>query len=1144
MDRGGHVVDQPMRDPVTGAYPRALLPVRLAAELAAAGPFSLFLFDVDYFKTVNDAYGHRRGDVVLAQLADRITELVRTGDELFRYGGDEFVLLLPRTGPAEALRLALRLTDGVRATVFPGEPPLALSISLGVASYPDHGNAADDLIDRADRRNYLAKRRGRGGAVADDDDDHGTAAPSRLWERDAALAATHDFLTRLRLDGRGALQVRGEPGAGHTRFLDEVAKIATMRGFAVRHIGARADDPATQPTELATGRTAAQPAAQPAEPATGRTAANPATQPAEPATLLIADLDDGAHIQGAVAAARATPGALGLAYAVAGRSGPDPILPVLAAPELAPWSPAALRIWLRATLDGEPSRSLVSWIAGNSGGLPARAARELDRLRSRGGLVATGPGGWTVAPRVLGRPRRRTALPAPMTPLVGRIAERDRVVRLLASNRLVTLVGPGGIGKTRLSLAAATAAADRFDDGAVFVPLADAADADHLMSAVAHALQVAEVPGEPLADTVADHLAEASMLLVLDNFEQILPAAPVLGALLAVAPGVTALVTSRERLSLYGEKTYLVPPLTLPDLDALPAGAAGVARALAESPAVALFDQRAQAADDSFALTAATLPTVTALCGLLDGLPLAIELAAARVDRWSPEALLAHLRDHLHALGDGPRDLPARQQTLRGAIDWSFDLLPPADRLLFAALAVFGGGFTAEAAFAVAEPGPVDGARRLFRLGERLGGLVDKSLLTVATDGAEPRYGMLETIRAYAVARLAAEPDADEIRDRHAGYFTAFAAAAADGLTGPDQASWSERIEREYGNLRAAMAWALARGAAGRAATMCLGLWRYWRSGNHIGEGRERLAALLDPALDGLPDGVRARLAHAAAVLATSQDDHDTADRFGHDSLRLADAVGDSLTMAHARNALGIAAIGAGDYDLATVHFQASLDLWRELGNGQGTAMALGNLTKVMLRLGDIEAAGRYADQCLKLERASGNTRGICLGLECLGQIRLARGDVPGARAALAESLALSRGLGDLFGEAMALHHLGLAAFAEGAPEEALRHLVAALALRHEVGDREDLAVSLDSVGHAVAATDPELAVLLVGAAGTVRERNRLPVPPEVEPRRRAALIAGRDALGEQGFAEVWAAARAMPLDLVVDRALDAGPDT
>jgi diguanylate cyclase (GGDEF)-like protein len=1108
MSQGGHLVAQPTGDPVTGALPRALLSPRLAAELAGGGPFAVFLFDVDYFKTVNDAYGHQRGDRVLAQLADRIKELVRTGDELFRYGGDEFVLVLPRTGPAEALRLALRLTDEVRSHEFIGEPPLTLSVSLGVATYPENGDTAEELIGTADRRNYLAKRRGRGGAVADDTDTGGDATPSRLWERDTALAATHDFLTRLRAEGRGALRILGEPGAGHTRFVNEVATLATMRGYAVRRV-----------TDLV------------------------ATTDGD--TLLIADVDEGPVIRDAVAALRSRPGVLGIAYASVGAAAPDPVLPVLTTTELSPWSQATLKIWLRTILNGEPSRTLVSWIANNSGGLPARAAAELRRLQDRVGVVATDTGGWTVAPSLLGRPRRRMSLPAPMTPLVGRVAERDRVVGLLGSNRLVTLVGPGGIGKTRLSLAAAAAAAERFDGGAVFVPLADATSEDLVISAIAQALEVAEAPGEALSDTVAGHLADASLLLVLDNFEQIVAAAPALGGLLAAAPRVAALVTSRERLSLYGEQVYHVPPLTVPELGALLPGEAGVARALADSPAVELFSQRAAAASDRFTLTPQTLPAVTELCRLLDGLPLAIELAAARTDQWSPGALLTHLRGHLDTLGEGPRDLPARQQTLRGAIDWSYDLLDPADQQLFTALAVFGGGFTDEAAVAVAEPTLVDGAQHLAGLRQRLSGLVNKSLLMVEAGGSGPRYSMLETIRAYATTRLSASPRHDEVRERHAGYFGAFADAAAIGLNGPEQAAWLERVEREYPNLRVAMAWTLARGAVGQAATMCLGLWRYWRNGSHIGEGREHLAGVLatgagDPRL---PDDLRARLAHAAAVLATNQDDHQTADRYGHDSLRLAEAVGDRPTMAHARNALGIASIAAGDYDLANVHFLASRTIWHELGNDQGTAMALGNLSKLALRLGDIDAAGRYADQCLKLERRSGNTRGICLSLECLGQIRLERGDVPGAREALQESLALSRELGDLFGEAMAQHQLGLAALADGDRVEALRKLTAALALRHEVGDREDLSVSLDAVGSVVVATDAALAVRLVAAASEARQRHRLPVPPEMERQRRQTLDTARNLLGADEFTDTWRTGRSTPLDLVVDQALELAPD-
>jgi predicted ATPase len=893
--------------------------------------------------------------------------------------------------------------------------------------------------------------------------------------------------------------VRGEPGSGHTRFLTEIATVARMRGYDVRKV--------TEPGG-----------------------------PGDADTLLVADTVDGPVIGAAVSALARGPGALGLVYAATATSDPDPVLPVLASVDLDPWSPAALKIWLRATLHGEPSRTLVTWMARNSGGLPAAAARELNRLRGRSGLVPTGSGGWTVAPSLLGRPRRRTTLPAPMTPLVGRTAERDRVVRLLDSARLVTLIGPGGIGKTRLSLAAAAAVAERFDDGAVFVPLADTHADELVMPAVAHALQVPEVPGEPLAQTLAEHLSDSSMLLVLDNFEQVVGAAAELGRLLAAAPNVVALVTSRERLSLYGEQVYRVPPLAVPDLSELPAGEEGVARALAESPAVALFAQRARACEPDFALTADTLPAVTALCRRLDGLPLAIELAAARIDEWSPRALLMHLGEHLDALGDGPRDLPARQQTLRGAIDWSYDLLPPADQRLFAALAAFAGGFTAESALAVAEPAVVDGARRTAALAERLAGLVDKSLLTVESSDDQARFGMLETIRAYAAARLAESPEADEIRERHAAYFAAFASEAATGLVGAEQAEWSDRIEREYQNLGAASAWSLPTHAE-RAAAICLGLWRFWRHGSHIGEGRERC----DQVLAGtLPDGKpRAMLLHAAAVLATTQDDHETAARYGHACLALAGALGDEGMNAHARNVLGIAAVGSGDYDLATVHFKASLTSWHGMGDDRGTAMALGNLTKVALRLDDIAAAGRYADQCLKLERAAGNTRGISMALECQAQIRLARGEIDAAREASAEALTLSRELGDLFGEASALHYLGLTARAAGDRTEALRRLTAALALRHEVGDREDLAVSLDHVAAIVVETDPELAIRLVGAAGAVRERHRLPIPHEAEVLRKPTLAAARAILGEGQFVVAWAAGRSTPLDLVVDQVLD-----
>ncbi|WP_432834364.1 diguanylate cyclase [Dactylosporangium sp. CA-092794] len=1014
-------------DPVTGAHSRAALDAALAEVTGS----SLLLFDVDHFKTVNDAFGHLRGDVLLRQLAERIQDLIRAGDVLFRYGGDEFVLLLPRTGPEEALRLAIRLTDEVRAREFAGTPPLHLSISLGVASSPADGADGAALIAAADRRNYLAKRRGRGQAVGDDAETAPAPGASRLWERDAALSATQEFLTRVSAGLRGALRVSGPKGAGHTRFLREVAQIARIRGFY---------------PELSPGK---------------RTKA----------VVLIADIGDPIPDLGE---------AVAIVYATTGLHDDDPRRTGLveSTVELTPWSPATVRIWLRIALAGEPDQALIDRLMERSGGLPARAEAELQRLRAHGELVAAGNGTWGVKPAP---PKRRSRLPVPMTRLVGRDRETARVAGLIRDGRLVTLVGPGGIGKTRLSLAAAAQVADEFADGAVFVPLADTTNAGLLTAALARALHVTERPGQHLFDTVLDHLAEAEQLLVLDNFEQVVDdGATLVGELLAVAPGVRAVVTSRERLALYGEQTYQVPPLS-------------------DSPAVTLFEQRARAVDADFEITADTALPIAALCRRLDGLPLAIELAAARVDRWTPDELLDHLTGHLDrdldALGGaGPRDLPARQRTLRGAIEWSFALLDAEEQRLMAELSVFAGGWTGPAALAVTTPGG-----DLALLEKRLVALVDKHL--VVRDDGDGRYHLLSTIHAYAHLRLA---DPAGPADRHAGFYAAFAEASAAGLSGPEQVEWIARIEADYQNVRAAF----GHGDATTKTRICLGLWRYWRNGAHIGEGRDWLAGVLGllGAADAPDDATRARLLHAAAILAATQDEHEAAYRLGEESLRRATAAGDRATIGHAHNALGIAAIGGGDHAAATGHFGQSLAVWRELGVPQGVAASLGNLSKVALSRGDTDAAEEYARECLDLERAGANTRGILLALECVGQARLARGDLAAARAALDESLALSRQIGDAFGAAMAQHQLGLAARAEGDRVEALRLLVAALLTRHEVGDRLDLAISLDVVAAMLAGADPAHAARLIGAADGLRARHRLAEPPDAQTLRAETL--------------------------------------
>ncbi|HKT06045.1 MAG TPA: tetratricopeptide repeat protein, partial [Rugosimonospora sp.] len=509
-----------------------------------------------------------------------------------------------------------------------------------------------------------------------------------------------------------------------------------------------------------------------------------------------------------------------------------------------------------------------------------------------------------------------------------------------------------------------------------------------------------------------------------------------------------------------------------------------------------------------------------------------IELAAARTDQAAPQTLLRQLCEHTDALGPGPRDRPVRQQTLRGAVDWSYTLLAAPDQRLFSTLAVFAGGFTVASARAVAPPdvSTVDGIE------ERLAALVHKSLLAIEPDpDGAARYQMLETIRGYAAERLAAQPDCDAAYRRHAAFHIELAEQSAAGLTGPDQADWAKRLDQEYRNLRAAFMWTLAGGDVAGAARVCLGLWRYWRNGSHIREGREWLDQVL-AAPHQLPAGTRTSLLYAAAILAATLTEHEAATALGEESLRLADEHGDRQASAQARNALGIAAIGAGAYPRAAEHFQHSLASWRELDQPQGTAIALGNLTKLALRLGDVDSAEEYANQCLALERAAGNTRGILLSLECLGQVRRAQGQLDAARTALAESLTLSRTVGDVFGEATAQYQLGLVAQAGGDRAEALRLLTAALGRWHRLGDHEDLAMALDAVAGLLVADRPELAVRILFTVDWLRDRYRLPLPPETEAGRAATLAAGRVALDEARFS---AAGGHALLDSVVDEILE-----
>ena len=714
---------------------------------------------------------------------------------------------------------------------------------------------------------------------------------------------------------------------------------------------------------------------------------------------------------------------------------------------------------------------------------------------------------------------RPNNLPLQRSPLIGREREVAEVERLLLREDvgLLTLTGPGGTGKTRLALQVAAEVLDRFEDGVFFVALAPLADPGLVGSAIAQALGVRESGERPLLDSLKDYLREKRLLLVLDNFEHLLAAAPVVSELLGANPGLKVLVTSRAVLHLYGEHDYPVPPLALPARQPLPP-----LEALTQYETVRLFIERARAAKPDFAVTNANAPAVAEICHRLDGLPLAIELAAARVRLLPPEALLRRLDHRLPLLVGGPRDLPARQQTLRGAIAWSYDLLDESERALFRQLAVFVGGCTLEAAEAVCADRTTDHRPRTTgqlqssvvrglcsdEVLDVLASLVDKNLLHQhEQEDREPRFTMLETIREYALEQLEASGEAGLLRSRHLEFFLALAEQAAPELTGPKQGRWLERLEREHDNLRAALDWALERGQAELGLRLAGALGRFWEVRGFLSEGQRRLdRALALGASDQPPASAGARSA--------------------------------------ALNVAGTLAYIRSDYERAAALHQDSLTLRRELGDRSGIATSLHNLSRVRFYQGDRERAVALCEESLGLRRELDDKRGIAMSLNTLGVIARNRGDQTAARSLYEESLGLFRELGDQWGIGLLLNNLARVARDLGDWTWTADLCAESLALFREVGDRHGLAWVLSNLAIMARFRGSwERAARLFGVVEALGESvgsSALSLSPAERGAYETAVAATRAELGPEVFAAAWAEGRMMPLEQAIAEALGA----
>jgi predicted ATPase/class 3 adenylate cyclase len=645
------------------------------------------------------------------------------------------------------------------------------------------------------------------------------------------------------------------------------------------------------------------------------------------------------------------------------------------------------------------------------------------------------------APRSL--EARPNNLPLELTSFIGRKREIEEVRRALEESRLVTLTGPGGTGKTRLGLQVGAELLDRFEHGVFFVGLAAVYDPDLLSSTIARALAVSEEGARPIMDTLKEYLRDRELLLILDNFEQIAGAAPTLVELLKAGPRLRLLVTSRAVLHVSGEAEYQVPPLELPDYRQLPP-----LEVLSQYEAVILFILRAQAVRPGFTVTNENAPAVAEICARLDGLPLALELAAARVRLLTPQAILARLESRLTLLTGGARDLPARQQSLRDAIGWSYDLLDEPERALFRTLSVLVGGWNLEAAEVVCNP---EGRLRVETL-DALGSLADKSLIRqTETEGGEPRFRMLEVIREYALERLAQEDEAEEIRRRHAGFFLDLAETVEPKLTGPGQARWLDTVELEHDNLRAALDWLSESGNADMALRLGSSLWRFWQMRGFLHEARQRLTNLL--ALPGASE--------------------------------------DPAVRAKALEALGGVTYWMADYEIARGFYEESLEIHRRLGDRAGIANALYNISFTYeVPQTDLAAAKTFAEESLAIFRELGDEIGIAKSLWALGS----SGSEPSlvddetAEAYLTEAIAIFRRLDDRFSLGWVLHSLGLRAVDTGEFEEARARLSEALAIFADARDMTGILLLLDDFSVlALARGQRERALRLAGAEAALQ---------------------------------------------------------
>ncbi|MDP6514313.1 MAG: tetratricopeptide repeat protein [SAR202 cluster bacterium] len=717
-------------------------------------------------------------------------------------------------------------------------------------------------------------------------------------------------------------------------------------------------------------------------------------------------------------------------------------------------------------------------------------------------------------------------LPVQLTTFVGRDQQVEEVTALLAKTRVMTLLGTGGVGKTRLSLQVGAELGEEYRDGVWLVELAALTDPGLVVDSLASVLGVQEESGRSLVDTVSDYLIRKQALLILDNCEHVVDAcAELVDVLVKTCPELGVLATSREVLGIAGETVWQVPSLVLPDIQE-----SVTAESLALCEATNLFVDRAMAANPRFAVSDVNASAIAQICQRLDGIPLAIELAAARVRALSVEQIADRLADRFNLLVTGNKTALPRHQTLRAAVEWSFDLLAEPETALFNRLSVFSGGLTLEGAEEVGAGGAIEKSQVL----ELLAQLVDKSLVLVDQDiDHSVRYTMLETLRQYGQENLLSDGDRESARKRHASHFLDFAKMAEPELRRQNEADWLNRLDKDHDNLRAALTWTVEHEAPEMEIGLAGAIWRFWLVRGFLEEGRRWMEGALSRNVDALPD-VRANALNGAAGLAWHQGDFRHAQKYLEEALEIRRDSQDAKTIAILLDNLGAVVYSQGDFLRATELREECLMIRRTLGDTRGIADSLNNLGFMAREQLEFESATALLRESLTLYRELKDQGGIARALLCLSEVELSR-DARLAMELIAESLELFETIPDRWGIAQALNSQAMTFLALGDISQATGRLIECLDMSTKMGDKLTVASTLEGMAKvANAENDAYRAARLIGGAESLRTVIGGPLYPydRLEIERNTA--AAKTRLGQAAYLEAWTAGQSMAMEDVV----------